>query len=322
VRQQIRYFQFCPGIPWQVNFGKILPKISQEVWDDHIKNKEIVILAHNGLLEAFWSLSILRAINSVEPLLKASWAGNEAFKDLISACSGSNYVSFPDVGAKYPTPIFMDKAKTIYFNCLNNYITTKTYKLKNNKPNNKPLLQQIFINSLLPWNKKYIPKLNNFDYTNYKKWCKSINFFDNKKFILIIDKTIYSQHNIDYLNWDNKNILNLAGLMNRFGIEILYCSDKKIYNNQLIHMIPENDLSILIPLIEKCWIILSRDIDYLLIAMMISQANIISNKLNAKNQKSYDIYNNAEFLEAENMIYSYKGNLDPHEVYSLVEGLI
>jgi len=319
VRHHIKYFPFCPGIPWETKFGKIVPQITSENWDDHIKDKPKTILAHGGLLEAFWSLSIAKAIKNIEPLLNPSWSGPEVFKNLILAAEGLPFKSVPDVGDKYPTPIFMDKERNIYFNALNNYTKTNTYKLQSKK-NNKPLLQQLFTNSLLPWDKKYIPKLNKFNYDKYNKWCKSISFFDNKKFILIIDKTIYSQHSINCLNLDNKKIINLAGLMRRFGIEILYCSSKKIYNNQLIHMVPENDLDILIPLIEKSWMILSSDIDYLLLAMMISKAIIINNRV-SKKIDPYNLYRNAEFLQSESMIYSYKENLDPSELYTLIESL-
>lgn len=310
----VKYFPFCPGIPWKTKFGLIIPEISQENWNDFVKNKETVVMAYGGLIESFFSQSIVQAINSVEPLKTVSWAGESIYKDIISA----KYIDIPNVADNYPTPIFMDKENRVYFNALHNYINNQTYKLKRLSEHRNPILEQIFNNSLLPWNKKYIPKLNKFDYTKYKLWSKKENFFDNKHYILIIDKTIYSEHNINCLNFDNKTIIGFAGMMRRFGIPILYCSNKKIYGNPSIIMVPE-DLQILFPLIEKCMVVLSHDIDYLLLSMMISKSTIICNK---KNKKQYDIFANAEFLESQNMINVYNENLDVSELYSIIESLI
>ena len=71
-----KYFPFAPGIPWYVKNGKyIKPKVSGSILQHHLKDKDIVVVAFGGLLESFFSLSILETINFNWPGHNLYWCG-------------------------------------------------------------------------------------------------------------------------------------------------------------------------------------------------------------------------------------------------------
>ena len=62
-----KYFPFSPGIPWKIKNNKyVVPEITTDTWKDTLKDRDIVILSHGGLLESFFSLYFVAAINKIE----------------------------------------------------------------------------------------------------------------------------------------------------------------------------------------------------------------------------------------------------------------
>lgn len=315
----IKYFPFSPGIPWKLKNGRyVVPQIAREVWDSVLADKDFVVLAHNGFLESFWSLSIIEALGKLEPNRGLFWAGNRHFKILVWSQGIAKTLDTPDLCDQYPIPLFFDREKLAYFNCLNNYRTTRTYSGNYEKPNRDIIFHQIFRNSMIPWKTQYIPVLRNNDINNkYKKWLDSVRFHDNQRFILIIpEQTVYSRHIHSCLGWEALQIREFAAMVRKYNLPVIVCTDNDgLYYNSHIIRAPI-DLEIIIPLLSKTWMILSEQIDYLLVSMVLSNANIISKP----QEREFDLYKHAEYLDAENVIFT-TDDLSPLEVYTICEGL-
>jgi hypothetical protein len=314
-----KFFPFSAGIPWKIKNKKYLvPEMEKEIWDNVLLNKNLVVLAYGGLIESFFSLTIINAISKIELDRNIFWSGNKEYIHLINAHKVAMYRDTPNIGHKYPVPLFFDKHNYAYFNCLNNYIIERSYYLKNDRERKDPLLKQIFDNSFMSWDSAYIPKLKYFDYTKYNHWTKSVRFYDNKKYIVVIPES-KSKHGLRCLSWTHDDILGLTAMMRQFDINVVVCTkDKGKYYNSSI-FVSDDEFCNIFPLIENAYIVLSEDIDYLLLSLMVSDAKVFINSLSEIKRTAFDIYKNAEYLNCENMIYSSE-SLKPIDVY-MSEGL-
>src|SRR5690606_19746930 len=208
----------------------------------------------------------------------------------------------------YPAPIFMDKQNNAYFNVLNNYLETKSYRSKWPYYNKDICLKQLYKNCMLEWNCN-IPKLRNINNENYKQWKKKNNFYDNKKYILIFPDEFKSFHDEDWLGWDDRQLRELAEMVRHLGITVVSCAKKRIdpyYRAGEIVRAPL-DLDIITNLILNSFGVLSKDIDFLIMSMMISDSTIIMSK---DIGGIYDLYDHADFLQSKNMIFT-ENNLLP-----------
>jgi len=304
-----KFLPFAPGIPWKMKNGYILPKIDQEIWDIALARKEFVVLAYGGPLEVFASFAIAEALRKTEPSRAVFWAGNEAFKNL----SPVRVADVPDLGAKYPVPLFLDKENGAYFNCLNNYLERKTYLNQYPKKNKRLAFEQIFNNSFLSWSVQYIPTIS--DTNKYEEWKKLVGFQDNRRFVLILPEKKYSQHH-GYLNWNVNQVREAGALLRKFNLPVVVCTDNEglYYDTSIIHA--PMDIDIIIPLLKKSWLLLSDDIDYLIIGLMMSRAHIVSPPVRG----IFDLYRHANLFMAENII-STTHELNPLEIYTLCKGL-
>src|SRR5690606_22885327 len=159
-----KFFPFSPGIPWTIKNRKyIVPEIDGNTWNRVLKDKTFIITCYGGLLESFFSLAYCEAIAKIEPYRKITWMGTTDFEYFVNAQGIASINSF-DLGAnivdKYPAPIFMDKQNNAYFNVLNNYLETKSYRSKWPYYNKDICLKQLYKNCMLEWNCN-IPKLRN-----------------------------------------------------------------------------------------------------------------------------------------------------------------
>lgn len=314
-----QYFPFAPGIPWRVeNKTYILPKTSKITYDKVIEDKEnLVVLCYGGLLESFLSLTIVEALNKQFPQKKLFWSGYDDFKDLIKIqgiTQPINSIIDENKVKQYPIPIFFDKEDNVYFNALHNYLTKDPFVYTEEiRINKKPIVRQIFDNSLLRWDKRFLPKIRQLNLRKYDKWANLERFYNNQKYVLIFpNKTTFSAHNkISCLSWTDKQILRLAALVRHAGINLVVCSDLGTYShyyNAPNIFVAKPDLSIIIKLYENASAVISRDIDYLFLGLALSENIAILgdyqlNKDILKYKEYFDLEENADYLGVRNLLY-------------------
>lgn len=315
-RYTTQYFPFAPGIRWTIQNNKyIIPKINESEWYNFISGKNIVVIGYGGLLESFYSLSIIEALSSLN--FKTSWQGNSIYELLIKKQRISTiYKNGPDINQlnNYPVPLFCDKNNNVYINYLNNYLTIKGFAGYGEKPNKASVIEQLFSNSLLPWYENYRPMLREEGNAQFNNWCHQNRFHLNKPYILLLpDKTIFSSHNIDCMRWSNMEIRSFISMTRNLGLSVLIATNDKIdqfYGLPIINV--PLDLNIIIKLIQSANFLLSRDIDFILMALSLSQSCIISNKIDG----AFDIHKNSDYLNSANIIYT-SNNLTPLEAYHI-----
>ena len=162
-KHEIKYFQYSPGIPWQLAKSKVvIPRVNGECVSKLIKDKNINVISYSGLIEAFFSLSIFEYYNKFMPYKKLYWSGNKDFEYLLSLNKLSKLSNIEELVVKnYTIPLFLDKEDGLYFNCMNNYLRLNNYKGQFIEKNRDNIFKQIFDNSLIKWDKEYIPKIRN-----------------------------------------------------------------------------------------------------------------------------------------------------------------
>lgn len=301
VKYSTKYLPFAPGIPWKVQNGKyIVPEINGETWRSVMGNKSAVLLASGGLLESFYSLTILEALKLENPYRALFWSGSQQFKYLFDINTIAKHISIDLDINKYPTPVFFDKDDDyVFFNSLYNYITIKDFRgFDNKKENNKPIVQQIFSNSLMGWRNDYLPKLrllNEIEGKKHKDWLNSYGISKLGRYVVYFT----SNSGFDSLNWSHGQIREFSALLKSIGINFVICSNEKTIWPTGIK-IAKTDIAL--TLIKNAWAILSSDLDYLLMTPAINNEAIIISKF--INSKPYDLIKNVDFIESENLIYS------------------
>lgn len=319
---KIRYFPFCPGIPWNCENGKyVMPEMDTDTWLSAIQDRDVVVVAHGGLLESFYSLSICEAINIIKPGKRVFWSGNEQFHDLISMQGLANIFEFElkkEKVEKYPVPLFFDRDNRVYFNCLNNYIIRKSC-LKNSrkysqKSNKNIILKQICDNLLVEWDIRYLPKFRSANDTDVIKWKKQENLHLNQSYIAFFPEGV---SDISCLGWSMQKIKEFLVLMKQLDISVILFSnnhDKYYSSDGLFYKAPLNNINLLINLLLDSRVVISESVDYILLAFALApKATIMSRQ---PVQKQYDLYRNAEFIQAENIIsIGESGGISPMEIF-------
>ena len=241
-----KFFPFTPSIPWKVKYGKyIVPKVNLNIWKELISKKDIVVVANGGLIESFVSLCYFEMMNITSASNKLFWIGDHRFDYLIKTnglATISNVTISNEILSKYPTPIFLDNSNNLFFNCLNNYLIYRSwYNIKGIK-NYRPILDQLFINSLTNWNCDYLPNMRRMIFPSKEllSWCKVAGINLNNPYICIFpDKTNLSIHKESCLQWDNIQIKALAACLKQKGIStIVITNDSTKYYNSNVYTIP------------------------------------------------------------------------------------
>jgi len=280
-----KIFPFSAGIPWEINKGILNPKIPFNILNNAISDKNIIVTCYGGLLESYLSLSYLEAFNKIWPSKKLTWSGNPIFKDLIEANGLSKFSEeIPgEILSRYPVPLFFDKLNNAIFNPLNNYIKIKPYYggLKSFN-NNNVYLKQIWNNSLLDFKNFYLPLIrNDFDNNNFKNHLLLSKFDFNKPYIIIIpDDLKYSIHSQKCLPWNIQQVKSFATIISQLGYSTVILTDNvyKYYSNNLPFVF-EFNFTAFFTLIKNSKMILSNEIDFLLISQLISDNYLVSNKV-------------------------------------------
>lgn len=314
----VKFFPFAPGIPWKIKAGKyVVPEISAPLWQSLTKDKELTVICNGGLLESFFSCTILEAINYISPKSSLSWAGDVRHLPLIKinglAKIHDNYKSLSqNVAEQFPTPIFLDKQNNVYFNCLNNYIKVFSYYGKFGYQDKRASCAQIFQNSLLSWDEQFIPRLRNYS-SNIDNLIK-LPLLQNKSFVLILPDIIgYSNHQDICLDLEPIKIKSLAAMLFQKNIAtiVMTNSPAKYFDSQIQTI--AFDLELFLYLAQKSKSILSREPDFLLITNAISKAKIISKPL----QNHLDLKKNNKILNRGNITYTNR-DLSPLEIFNKI----
>lgn len=318
----VRYFPFSPGIPWKFYGPYVIPSMDRRIWDRVLEDKKFVIIANGGLFESFFSLSLLEALNIVEPNRLLYWTGNSKYSSLLymNGIARPSPIEISEAQAKrYPVPLFLDRLDLAYFNCLNNYIKMRPYYQRGTKSNGQPVTRQIFSNSLLDWSPNYIPKLRKIVVSDeLEEWRKRSKFYDNKPFVLLFpDVTGHSIHSDECLKWTPSEVKAFSSMLHQAGVSLVVCTDNpRPYYDSYAFYIPTK-LDYILFLMPKSKAILSKDIDFLLMGLLLSSAKIIALP---SRKRCFRFDKNRNYLNVTNETIS-KKTLTPLMAYNYCLGL-
>lgn len=322
MKTETKYFQFSKSIPWKYKYGKVLiPSVNGELFNYSLIDKVITVIANGGLLESYFSLAIFEALHFMNPIRELYWEGNQLYLNLLKY----NNLAKPTANVlgqkfveRYPVPLFFDKLNNAYFNCLNNYINVKTFNLKYFEQSRDPVLKQIFSNALIPWDIDYIPKLRTFKYNSeeFNIWSKSNRFYINRPFVLIIPDKSYSIHDVSCMDWSIHEIKAFAAILQNYGIAVVIPTLNKAayYDSPFICTAPPT-LEFILPLMENSSLIISKEIDFLLLGLLISKAKLAM--LDLKKNVEFNLNFNKIYIGRDNDIYV-KKQLKPIELLNFI----
>lgn len=320
VKTTSRIFPYCPGIVWKLKNNYIISKLDTDNWKKAIDDRDVVVVNFGGLFEVYFSLTYFEALNKLYPQKTIYFNGQDRFSNLlnINGLGKYNILVTGNQASKYPIPIFLDKSNHTYFNCLNDYFYFKGHNGKNNYKNINPISKQLFKNSCLDWNINYIPQLRNLKLSNELKELKQFRKFDiDKPYILIFpdSNSGFSMHSVSTLGWTIAQIKSFVSMVNSKNIQTVIITKnigKYVGTNALI-LSPKLDN--IFSLIEKCSVILSEEVDFLLIALLLSKnTKIISRDVSSE----FSIKKNQKYLGTDKKLYSAK-ELQPIEVFKEIK---
>lgn len=306
---ETRIFPFCPGVTWKLLNGRyILPKINANAWSEIVRNKTAVVCAFSGLIESLFSFSILELLNQTYPSMPLYWAGDPKYRCLLEMNSLGRF--YPDITQatldRFPLPVFLDKKNRVYFNCLNNYLTIRSYCKTYTKRDRRLLYKQIFEKTSLPvWSPEYLPKIRTIPATIPN------NLKPNSPYVLIIpERTVFTAHKTVGLNWNPQETRALGGMLKSHGIKTIVATDTPyLYNDGNLITIPTK-LDYIFFLLLKAKAILSKDMDFLLAANLMGSGKIISQRITGIS----NLEKGNRFLNYRSDIYMSK-ELTPKEAY-------
>lgn len=314
----LKFFPFSIGIPWELKNGRyIVPKLSNNILYSALKDKDIVVSAFGGFLESFFSMTILEKMNYMMPSANLFWCGNKEYYDLIDTnglAKSFDSITVEDLG-RFPTPIFLDKENRAYFNCLNNYLKVYTYYLTLGYNDDRSAIQQITEKSTLNWDNRFLPKIRNTQIpADLNFYLKMYGLKINSPFVIIIpEKTSFSIHDNICLNWDSQQIRSFAAILSQYDISLIVMTEQEgsqSYGGA--HVLPLR-VDFLMHLLSSAKGILSRDVDFLLVANAASDAAIVSEP----QKGAFNLEKNAKFLAKENVIYT-KEEFSPIDAWNYV----
>lgn len=313
-----RYFPFSPGIGWKIKNGKyIIPEINLDVWNKVTANKDITVVAFGGLIESYLSLCYLEMLNYIIPGNTLYWCGDARF-DSMAILNG---IAIPEqtvpkpILSKYPAPIFLDANKNVYFNCLNNYLTVKPYYGGKGYLDKTPIAKQLLRNSTMPWDNQYIPKFRKLAIpASLLQWSKIVKFDVNKPFVCLFQRLGWSNHKASALGWNEVQIKALSSMLRQRGISTIIFTHNpgKFYGSSAYCLTPS--MEHILYAIHKAKAILSEEVDFLLLAMMSSNAKVIMKKVS----KHLSPIQNSRYLGIHKSIFVGK-RWSPPEVFDIID---
>lgn len=299
---EIKYFPYAPGIPWRIKQGKyIVPKIEGEVWERSLEGRDIVLVGEAGFLEAYCSLYFLEACNTLYPGKNLYWMGNENLTPLYTLQGLAQKVEDTINLNDYPAPLFLDEEEYTFIYYTYNYMRAYSYDGNSSYLNKKPLLQQLFKNFLIPIDQKRYEPVWRYHQSSFETWCQEADFNIKNPYCLILPETTgLSLHTADCLQWDEKEVKEKVRFLEAQGIASVIATQSpgRYYGLRAKLIAPQ--VPLLLPLMAQAQLIFSKEIDFLLVPMMMtSKATLVGTQ---QNYKGYDLMDNKEKWGADNQI--------------------
>lgn len=295
-------FPFAPGIPWRVKDKKfVMSHMQKGFWEKTVSHKSFCIVCFSGIFETIFALSFIEYLRLAFPDSKIEYCGN--YSDIVYRHGIAQITTrvTEDILLKYPTPVFFDKNNTAYLNIAINYKGYKSIDGIGFKSRNESLVCQLCDNTLLLKSLDIKPKLV-FSAAKFDSW-KTLHKFDKGKYILFVLKSARAIHDCDMLGMDMRSIREFAAIVKPMGYKVVVLGEASVDPGYAI--LSRFDLDIFFALVKDAKFVLSHHIDFLLSAMLLSNATIIGKKNDTehynliKNYKKVDVIN--EVIEAESV---------------------
>lgn len=203
------FYPFSPGIPWQTENGIVKPIVSKSVWEKIISTKNAYVLCPGFLVEILLlilfdntlkrnginikSYIVPKKYNSILKHFKMKTKSAEESEDLFI-----EFERLREAVEAFPVPIFMDRKDNIYFNSLFNYGETfDAHANLQDDRNSEPFWKQLLNNTCC------YPYDNNFQWFDkniLKKHSRKIftKFgIDHTKPYILIDNSYISYNTAD-----------------------------------------------------------------------------------------------------------------------------
>lgn len=306
--ERIVFHPFSSGIPWLYKGAIIQPKIKSHIWDSVVlPKKDFTTVSFGGLLESLLSLICIESLSNNISNHDLYWLGFEKYNNLIemqNLASVSKITLTNKILKQYPAPLFFDANNNVYFNLLNNYKTIDIPDKKYTQPNKNPIIQQVVNNSFFPYSKINLRKLNTKE--------------TRRQILIIPEDNDFSIHKEEKgLEWSAQNVRELAAMLYGKNYEIIVAtSNPHLFQTARIKTINAT-LKDIIPILKSCSMVLSREIDWLFAALLLNhKASIVG--LTAKNV-CFDIFKNADFINATNPLHINKNAIYPIDVFQICE---
>lgn len=327
VKHRRKFFPFAAGIPWSIELGKyIIPSVDLEIWNNSILNKDgdFYIVSFGGMIESFFSLSIAEAIKSIKSNVNIKWIGNNKyidFLDMQKLCKIGDVAINKTHLKQYPTPIFFDKNDNVYFNILNNYLTKYSYWGLQPKEVKEPIFKQIAKNITIPWN-DYYPRIRKVNCDFLNNFVKTKNIKPKTKIITIV---LNDNVKDNVLNWNLHNIKEFVQIFYLKGYKVVIFADNIYkYHGMNCSVFEMSNLWNVVQMIQRSFAVLSNNIDWLLISLLVGDSALFSNM---PKDERYDLFANSEFLIGENsnnynvndIFINNEGGFLPIDVFNIIE---
>lgn len=319
MKTTVKYFPFSPGIGWKIKHGKyIIPEINLDVWNKITLGRNIIIVAYGGLIESYLSLCYLEMLNYIVPSSKMYWCGDQKF-NLLARMNGiavAEQVCPKELLSRYPSPIFMDGDKNVYFNCLNNYQVIKPYYGGKGYKDKSIISKQLLRNSTLSWDKQYIPKFRKLEFPTkeFSQWSRVSRFDLNRPYICIFQNLGLSNHKVSALKWNDTHIKALSAMLRQKGISTLvFTKNTNKFYGSSVYCAPLS-LETIIYVLDTAKAILSEEIDFLLLAMMSPKIKIIMNPV----KKQFAIDKNSKFFNFQRDNVFVSKHLMPLDAFNII----
>ena len=269
-------FPFAEGIPYLANEENvIIPYMTATNWHNLFQDRDTVVCVNcTSFAENVFALTFFEYFYKVYGgKHKLEWLGNLEYKRLIELQGLAKYtdrINLTDI-VKYPVPAFFNKNKTAAFiNPLNNYKHIYTYHGKYLQTNDQSIFGAMWKNIMQPWSLNYLPKFRLLEMPEkLDRQAKLMRFDFRKPFILILpDTTGWSDHKRDYLGW-TPNDIKAFSAMTQKDYNMVIATPRPYKYNGINALITNTSMDNMIWLIKRSRYILSSDIDYSLVALLI-----------------------------------------------------
>lgn len=294
-----------------------MPELPAELVSKALQDKELVVCAFGGLLESFYSLSILETLNKNLLGKALYWAGNSEYGALVAANGLAKpfyeQVTLNDT-QRFPTPLFLDRNGRVYFNCLNNYLERKPYYSSRGFPDERAAIQQIVENSTMQWDERYVPQIRYEDeFGNFNDLFKARGIsFPKKSILLMPDETGVSTHGLGCLGWNEHQVKSFIVMVSKEYQVLLLTTRPEVYWGTTAKVIPFS-INMFFALVNNVDFILANDVDFLLISLGVSDAAIISNHTDG----AFKLSKNSGIVRSESVIYI-SDEILPAEAFKIV----